>query len=141
MLILFIKSTIIHLHDFLPVIYTGTPHGWPILSENILNVSFERTCLFQKDVGCVMYSTQNRWITEVRFKRTVQITKKKKEKRKLISKSELTVQKRKEKEEILEYWYLVSEFVLPLFCSFVNTADHDDSSDVTCPCVIKCKKL
>jgi hypothetical protein len=51
----------------------GTADGWLILSENILSVSFKYACLFQKDVGCVMYSThtQIRRNTEVRFNRAV----------------------------------------------------------------------
>lgn len=73
MLVSFIKSTIIHLHDFLPMLLMGTADGWLILSENILSVSFKYACLFQKDVGCVMYSThtQIRRNTEVRFNRAV----------------------------------------------------------------------
>jgi len=35
----------------------------------------------------------------------------------------VSLQYKKENWEILDDWYLVSEFVLPLFCSFVNTAD------------------
>ena len=35
----------------------------------------------------------------------------------------VSLQYKKENWEIMDDWYLVSEFVLPLFCSFVNTAD------------------
>lgn len=57
----FIKSMVVHMRLCLfpcsVCLHGNRTDIWLILSENILSVFFKRMCLFQKDVGCVAYSS------------------------------------------------------------------------------------